>query len=164
MAILAALFWKLFQDGKDDSLFLGSQTDRLSSLFSPSLNPGYSYPNWAIILSACILFSIFLWIPLGALVPCCVSLDFGKLHYDEKRLISFMEPKEYSCIERVVCCISEEFDFPENITLRYTVPLDPQNQQLYDLQKEDSIPKESRNSSILSELEDFTIFSQTTRF
>ena len=164
LAILVALVGKCVHDGNDDSLFTNpTRSENTFSLFSPCLSPLERYPTWAIILCAAILSSILFWVPLASLVSCCVSMDFGRIRYNEKQLISRMEPKEYSCIERVVCCISEEYDFPENITFRYAVPGTAQN-GTSELDGGASL-NESRNSSMFNELEDFfTIFSETTEF
>ena len=111
IALLAAIVGKFVDDGIDNKILtymIGGKT--------------VTYPWWAIVLCLFLFFSAVLSIPFAAIISRCGKIDFGRIDYDEKEITSQVEPKEYWSIEQLVCCIPEEFDFPENIQLRYVTP------------------------------------------
>ena len=61
-------------------------------------------------------------LPVGSFIACKFSVDFGSVSYDEQNIILRMNPNKYNRLERLVCCISEEYDFPELATIPYEVP------------------------------------------
>ncbi|XP_063723814.1 sodium-dependent neutral amino acid transporter B(0)AT3-like [Symsagittifera roscoffensis] len=111
IALFAAIVGKFVDDALENALLTytpGSEKE--------------TYPWWAMVLCLFLFFSAVLPIPLAALISLCTRLNFGKIDYNEKEITSKIEPKEYWSIEQLVCCVPEEFDFPENIQLRYVSP------------------------------------------